>query len=626
MRAFLSSRRYAAIAVGLAFAVTLISALFIGLNDALVLGVAVYLGFNGTSLLATRVDYRLGALAPACLPRLVPVSSACGCTLTATSIKGMTPAELEGLAFKEIDLARVIMNAAEAKVLGVQENGLATFLRSTIKDIKPKLNTTKIDEQSIILPYIQRLQRSYINSNYFTIEDGEAHPTAGVGAIPESAWNLLLNLGSSWLKSDLLQIERYFRPGNTLIVLTWDDTTEKNAKTLVFTIVSAVNADDGGVSKATVTVQPNITDAGFLLLADNAAGRGRYRPTFGVAQTGANDITDRESWCYEPPADLSRKILVNWIETTRTSRCVDETYLKVLDAIMKGKVNAYQQGFVWSPLAEQNKRKAMLEENDWMRSVFFGQAINEHQTPDNYELLPTVTDVLDTNCPLEYKARALGFFQILTDCNRVVDLNGGALDLDYIFQQLYYLMRNRQADGDKISVIDSLTDRWTAAKIYDAMSRYYKVRYGVDTIRYVKIGEKITHDGIIMFNYNLYDIPEVGIQWAVFHDPFFDDHLAAFPATVGGEDFKARGRNLWFLDFSDMTIGIGKTMSVRRKSPDAATNALYNCVITPNTKEYNLRSQKWTAMLDRPQRHLIIHNFSSACPTVTAQSDCSAIS
>lgn len=570
------------------------------------------------------------ALVVNCLPRVVPVNSACGCTLTATTITGFTPAQMEALAYKEIDLARKVLEAAEAKALGVQENGIATFLRSTIKDIKPKLNTTKIDEQSIILPYIQRTQRSYINANYFNIEAGVVHPTAGVGAIPASAWRLTLNLGTSWLKTDLAQIERYFRPGNTLIVLTWDDTTTKTAKTLVFTIIAAANADSGGVAKATVDVQPNITDAGFLALADDAAGRGRYRPTFGVAQTGANDIHDMESWCQEPPADLSRKILVNWIQTTRTSRCVDETYLKILNAILSGKVNAYQQGFVWSPLAEQNKRKAMLEENDWMRSVFFGQAINEKQTPETYAELPTVADVSDPDCPLAYKARALGFFQILTDCNRVIDLNGGALDLDYIFQQLYYLMRHRQADGDKITVIDSLTDRWTAAKIYDAMSRYYRVRYNVEVVRYAKIGEKITHDGMTMFNYNLYDIPEVGIQWAVFHDPFFDDHLAAFPASGAGAggatDFKARGRNLWFLDFSDMTIGIGKTMSVRRKSPDAATNSLYNCVITPNTKEWNLRSTKWTAMLDRPQRHLIIHNFSDACPTVTAQSDCSAIS
>ena len=560
------------------------------------------------------------ALAPSCLPRVVPVSSACGCTLTATSIRGLTPAELEALANKEIDLARVVLNAAEAKVLGVQENGLATFLRSTIKDIKPKLGQSKIDEQSIVLPYIQRTQRSYINANYFTIEAGAANPDAGTNGIPASAWDLVLNLGSSWLKTDLQQIERYFLPGNTLIVLTWDNTTEKNAKTLVFTIVKAVNADAGGIAKAKVTVQPNLTDAGFLALTDDAAGRGQYRPTFGVAQTGVNSVSDRESWCAEPPADLSRKILVNWLQTTRTSRCVDETYLKMLDQIMKGKVNPFQQGFVWSPLAEQNKRKAQLEDDAFMRSVFFGQRINEKQTVETYDQLPTVSDVNDPTCPLEYKARALGFFQILTDCNRVVDLNGAPLDLDYVFQQLYYLKRHREADGDRISVIDSLTDRWTAQKIFEAMSKYYRLKLGVETVRYVKMGEKITHDGQTLFNYNLYDIAEVGIQWAVFHDPFFDDHLSAFPATVGGVDFKSRGRNLWFLDFSDMTIGIGKTMSVRRKTPDETTNALYNCVITANHKEFNLRSQKWTAMLDRPQRHLIIHNFNDACPSVTTAS------
>lgn len=558
------------------------------------------------------------SLAPSCLPRIVPVGSSCGCTLTNASIRGLTPGEFLAMQNKEFDLARVILGAAEAKMLGVQESGLATLLRSTIKDIKPKLNSVKVDEQSIILPYIQRTQKSVMNANFFNIEAGVAHPTAGVGGVPASAWNITVNLGSSWLKTDLLNIERYFLPGNTLIILTWDNTTAKNARTLVFTIRTSVNADAAGISKALVTLVPNITDTGFLALADNAAGRGQYRPTFGVAQTGVNSISNRESWCAEQPADLSKKILVNWIQTTRTSRCVDETYLKTLDSIMKGKVNPYQQGFVWSSLADQNKRKAQLEDADFLRTVFYGQRINENQTPENYHLLPGITDPSDPSCVLEYKANALGFFTILTECNRVVDMNGTKLDLDYIFSQLYFLKRNRQADGDKIAVIDSMTDRLTANDIYDAMSKYYAARYGVSTIRYAKVGEKIQHDGIILFNYNLYDIPDSGVQWAVFHDEFFDDILSATPALVGGVNFKSRGRALWFLDFSDMTIGLAGSMSVRRKSPNADVNVLYNCVITANTKEQNLRSQKFTAMLDRPQRHLLIHNFSDECPRVSA--------
>ena len=48
------------------------------------------------------------------------------------------------------------------------------------------------------------------------------------------------------------------------------------------------------------------------------------------------------------------------------------------------------------------------------------------------------------------------------------------LDLDYIFQQLYYLKRYRESDGDKVQIIDSMTGRLTANVIYDAMSKYYK--------------------------------------------------------------------------------------------------------------------------------------------------------
>ena len=560
------------------------------------------------------------ALAPLCLPRIAKVSSSTGCTLTATSIRGLTPNEIEGLAVKELDLLRVIMGATEAKALGVQESGLAMLLRSTIKNIKPALNQVKNGEQSMVLPYIMRPQKSVINANYFTIEAGVVHPTAGAGAIPASAWNLTLNLGSSWLASDVEAIERYFLPGNTIIVLTWDTTTAKNAKTLVFTVISAVNADAGGVRKATVSVYPNVSAAGWA--GYNSGQKLVYQPTFGVAQTGANSVADREAWCYNQPTNISKKLLVNWMQTTRTSRTVDSEYLKTLDAIMKGKVNDFQRGFVNLSMADQNKQMAMLEEDAFLKTAFYGQKINEFQAPETYDSLPIVYDAVETTCPKGYKSNALGFFTMLTDCQRVVDLNGNALDLDYIFAQLYYLKRYRESDGDKVQIIDSMTDRLTANVIYDAMSKYYKMK-GVETIRFAKVGEKITHDGQTLFNYNLYDIPEVGIQWAVFHDVFFDDQLAAFPATVSGVDFKSRARCLWFLDFSDMTIGIAGTMSVKRKTPDPETNALYKCVITADTQEINLRSTKWTAMLDRPARHLIIQNFSGACPTIAA-SGCDA--
>lgn len=563
------------------------------------------------------------AISPSCLPRTARVSSACGGTLTALNIKGLTPNEFEALSGKEIDLAQVILNATEAKALGVQESGLSMLLRSSITNIKPALNKQTISEQSIILPYIQRRQNNIVNAENFTIEAGAASGLAGttVGGIayPASAWNLTVNLGSSWVKNttgSIEGLERYFLPGSHLYVLTWDSTAAKNAITLDFEVVTAVNADSGGVKKAIVTVRPNVSAAGWA--GFSPSDKAPYRATFGVAHIGANSVSDRESWCHNQPSNTTGKLVVNWLQTTRESRCVDGEYQRILDQILKGKVNPYDMGFKWTSIGEQNKQMAMHSENAWLRSTFWGQKIDENQTVEGYQNLPAVADVGDSGVPLEYKANALGIFTMLQECNRVVDFNGNALDLDYIFEQLYYLKRYREADGTKVSVIDSLTDRITAARILEAMTRFYQVKYNITTTQFLKMGEKITHEGLVLFNYNLYDIPEQGVQWAVFWDTFFDDHLASFPSTVNGVNFKSRGRNLWFLDWSDISTGIAGTSSVTRKDPDAATNALYKCVILPNVKTYNLRSTKWTVFVDRPHRHLVIHNFSGDCPTISA--------
>ena len=196
------------------------------------------------------------------LPRIVSVDSSTGCTLTNASIKGMTPAEFEGLSNKEIDLARVIASAAEAKMLGVQEKGFASLLRSSITNIKPLLSQQKVETQSMILPYIQRRQRSYINSNYFAGSGGQAASGAGQNGLHAGAWEVTVDLGESPWKTNLSLIDRYFLPGSTVIVSSWD--SSKKAKDLVYKVVSAADATpQGGAAKATLILEPNITEAGF---------------------------------------------------------------------------------------------------------------------------------------------------------------------------------------------------------------------------------------------------------------------------------------------------------------------------------------------------------------------------
>jgi len=240
--------------------------------------------------------------------------------------------------------------------------------------------------------------------------------------------------------------------------------------------------------------------------------------------------------------------------------------------------------------------------------------------------LPAVTDPEDTNCTLEYKANALGIKSLLREGNRIKDNAGNALDLDSLFSDLYHLKRNREQDGDTISTIDVMTDRLTAVKIFEAFNSYYKLRYGWETQRNANINQTIEHNGIILFNYNVYDIPDVGVQLAVFHDPMFDDFLNVsagkkylLDGTRSGDDVfsgddagfsQATSRMLWLVDWSDVKIGIAGTNSITRTQPHPEVDRLYSCRMDSVKRTFNLRSTKWTTMMDRPHRHLIIENIS----------------
>ena len=68
-------------------------------------------------------------------------------------------------------------------------------------------------------------------------------------------------------------------------------------------------------------------------------------------------------------------------------------------------------------------------------------------------------------------------------------------------------------------------------------------------------------------------------------------------------------RSMWFIDWSDVKIGIAGTNSITRKQPHPETDRLYKCRMAHKETEYSLRSTKWTTMMDVPARHLIVENF-----------------
>jgi hypothetical protein len=579
------------------------------------------------------------------LPRIVSVDSSTGCSLTKANIKGLTPSEFEALANKETDLARVIASSAEAKMLGVEERGLATLLTSSVQNIKPLINKQNIAEQSIILPYIQRRQRSQLNANYFAIEAGGVVTNAvgGHTAVADATytfqggdWAVVVNLGGSDWAAPLQDIARYFLPGGNVVINHWD--AAGNANESQYKIIGSAPADEVGaggttIAKAIVSLRPvggqvdHTPGTGWG--NTGAAIQATYEATSGVLQTIANNVADYEAWCRNQPSDLSVRLLVNWLQTTRESREVNQEYKDTLAKIMSGKVNPYLSSMVYQPLNEQNRQAAKLSQDQWQRAVWYNQSISSKQTPETYMQLPTVSDPEDADCTLEYKSNALGIKSLLYEGGRVMDMDGAAINLESLMGHLYQLKRNREQDGDTISVIDAMTDRFTYNRFFTAFNEYYKNRYGWEVHRNAQLNQTIHHDGIILFNYAIYDLPEVGCQLAIFHDPFFDDLLNVGSGdkwnldgsratqdpvfdTAGAANFANINRTLWMVDWSDVKIGIAGTKSVTRSQPHPDIAEAYKCRMDSVKREYQLRSTKWTTLLDRPARHLIIQNFSEA--------------
>lgn len=549
--------------------------------------------------------------------RVINVDASSGCSLTRASIRGMTPADFEAQDVKEVGMDKVIARAQEARMAGVVENTLEDLLFSRFANIKGALQKAQIGQsESVILPYIYRRQKRNINSNYFLVESGAANPGAGSNGLPASSWDLTVKQNNSPFSSNLVGLDKYFLTGKTVIV-EWFDSTTKVSYTTQGKVVAVADASSGGVNKAKVTIEPNVTAgtwAGY-----NSTQKAPYQPTTGILIIAANSISDYESWCQNEVAENTNKLLAFWLQTSRETHEYSDEYLKALNAAL---TSNYWKSFRQLPLAEQKRVQHMKYMRSLINSIFYGRRINEKQGVETYTQLPQVVDPLNPSCVLEYKANALGFMTQLEDCNRVWDSASGnaynPINLETIAQYAYEVKRAREASGGTIDTIDLMTDRWTAGGIHEVLNKYYKDRYGtVQNINY-QPNQALKFEERVMLRYNLFQLPEDlgGINLAVFSHEFFDDRLSAFGAPSGispaTTDLANRGRALWMIDWSDIQWGVAATASVNRQTNVA--DDLYNCVIKPNIHHYMLNSMTWTGIMEDPNRHWIFRNFNSSRP------------
>lgn len=536
-----------------------------------------------------------------CTPRLIQVEDSCGCNVTRASISAMKPSDFTDEFWKEVGMSRVVANTKEARMTGVPQRALTDLFLSRMAPMQ-RVNLTP-GAGSVIQPFTYVPQRHRVNANYFVIETGAVHPGAGVGAIPASAYILTIINDASDFATPLVGLENYFLPGRYLVAVYKD--AASTGRTIRFKILSATNGNAGGVEKATVVVQPNVTDAAWVTY--DAATQAIYQPTHGLVLPLANSVSNYESWCQQEVAENTWKLKAFWWQTIRRTHCYNDEYLKAMNAEL---TSDFFKKFRTVPLAEIKRRQFALAERAYYNTIFFGDVIDENQTPETYQSLPQVLDPANPNCLIEYKSNTIGIEAQLAECSRVVDFSGGPLDLDLIKEALYVLKRTRSAGGADITRIEAWTDRFTASRILEIMIRYYKDKYGADTTRFAKIGEALKFENQVLWNYNVYEFPDEAVELAVVTDTFFDDYLSAMPAVD-----KSAGRYFWMIDWSDIMIGLGGSKSVTRQTNVA--DDLYNCVITPVVNHYQLYSETIAVRVDDPNRSLIYKNFSDDCPLIT---------
>lgn len=559
-----------------------------------------------------------------CDPRMIAVDDAM--SLTRANITGWNQTDIENNFFKEVGMDRIIAQTKEARMAGAVQRTLTDLLLSRNTPLKVGGGT---QNQSVIQPFRLVPRRNRVNPGYFRVSAGAA---AG-GAAPGAHWKLTVNNGSidadssPFVKSPnnaLKNIEKYFLPGHYITI---EYVAASGAKvTSTARVVSATNVN---ANSAYVVVAPNKTykgDEDFGGTLDGATDgwyegasadeKAAYQPTTGIVKLQANSVSDYESYAHALPGYNEYGLIEYWRQTMRWTHKYNDEYVKALNAAT---TSDGLKKFRLLPLAKLRAQQEKLMEDMFYESCFYGDELNENQTTADWQSLPQVLDPAwsgsgeSGTLAIEYKSNTLGIRTQIDRCGNVLDCANGPLDLDALFEAGYYVKREREGEsGQQVTEIDVMTDlRFTRPVLRQLMIQYYKKKYGIDNVTaFIQPNKTITFNGAVLWSYDSYDLPDFGYTLNVFSDQYFDDKAAQFQAGQ-----KSGGRALWMIDWSDIAVGVIKTMSVPRTN-NLADN-VYKYVIQQNVQHVLLNSKTFEVSVGNTNRHRIIENYSDEAPKLT---------
>lgn len=353
-------------------------------------------------------------------------------------------------------------------------------------------------------------------------------------------------------------------------------------------------------------------------------------PVAGILRRGTPNVNEYEEYCPEEPAYLNWKTVLSWIEETRWAMCSSTLYEKWRRIAL---TNPYYKEFFDLPETEKNRQLAKDFQKRWVNSVFWNKSL-PNQTPADYDLLDDISAFDGTSLGLGVdggacvgkRANAIGIYEQMAQCNRIVDLQGGQLNFPALFVALYNMMRVREGrNHPSPRVFDFFTDSVTAELLNQGFLAYYQAK----SQNMLRLNKDIsgtpanTSYGSAVkkaefgFYYNSYPLfwPQGVIVNVITHN-FFDDFLSA----TGSAGIESVGRVLWVLDFTGIYPGIIKSDRLTAKTGDlqamAKLNPRYACVMKVNSRETTLTSLTWTVIVECPAGNLLIENFAAVVPEV----------
>jgi hypothetical protein len=535
-----------------------------------------------------------------CAPAIGTTIDSCG-TVTRCDVIAAETGDLEGIFTDRAggykDMGSLLRTQFEMKACGARQNALYDFLMANAKAKGSLITKRQIDKgPALIEPFILGLQKSVINSEYWAFENGQAN-----GAY----WQIDVR-SREGIETNV----RWFVPRSRVYLngLSVGGSTIRTA----YRVVTAALATYAGNSVVRLTLVSENENS-------NLAAAKLGDPTSGFLVRGVSNVSNYEAWCYNRVALNPNKHVPVWYETSRWAMCVTEQYREWLEYLFEN--NAYFKAFGDVPLAEQNRQYYEMWQREWVNSAFWNKAL-ENQTLASWKDLETINTAsaedlylyTEGEC-IEKRANAVGIYEQLADCGRIIDLLGQTLNLVELFDLLYAIYRARSDQGIPADEIDIMMSSSYAALFQQAMVRYFNDQS--DSTARMELGTK-SPLGFRFDSYKL--IFPSGVKLNIITHPFFDDIQSV--ATANSVD--RAGNMLWIIDWTSIYPAVFGSKSVVHTTGDvkdlAKVNATFACVIDHPTREVKLNSQTWGMVVQCGVTSAILEGVGFGIPDHTGKS------